>query len=792
MTGYRLWFRDLAMGARFAGAGGRAGKLRTAFTVLGIALGTALLLLATSVPNLLEARDIRGAARMESTVPTDTAAGPHTLLVMSADTQFHDEEIRGRLMQAEGADPEIPPGLHQLPPAGTMVVSPKLDELLNSSDGKLLRERLPYEITGHIADSGLTGPSELAYVAGSTSLTTDTAERVDGFGKPRISSPLGALLTLLAVTVFVALLAPVVVFVAVASRFGASTRDRRMAVLRLVGADRPMLRRLTAGEALATALGGTAVGVAFFLIGRQFARFVVLWDVSVFPGDITPPVGLGALVLVAVPAASVAASLIALRGVTVEPLGVARRVAVEPKHSWLRLLPAVGGLLLLLPMLRDARATETVSVYRLAFGILLILMGVTAILPWVVRALTARLGAGPTPWLLGMRRLRAETSASVRVVNSIAVAVAGAIAVQTLLSGLESSFTKSTGYELDRADSFVSLSANDRSLERLGELAATPGVALLVPFAESAAALPGDAASMQTVVVADCPALRELVSGVTDCVPGDVFTVGLAAAQTRDSGSPGPIREAGDGPGRPDPSEAAPGIVTPGSLLQVHLPGGAEQSVPWTVPATAKELPAGDGLTVASGRGVYATPEALAGTGYRILQARAYAKLDPAVPDGIEHLRNAVAQADPGGQVYSLKETTEVRKYTNIKRGLFIGATLTLVLIGASMLVSTLEQLREQRRPLAVLAALGTSHRTLALSVLAQTAVPLVVGLTLAAASGIGLGMLLLGLAGRPLLVDWTYVGAITGLGGGAVLAVALAGLPPLWRLVRPENLRTE
>ncbi|MGW0662037.1 FtsX-like permease family protein [Streptodolium elevatio] len=785
----RQWLHDVGMGARFAVSGGRSGLLRTALTMLGIALGTGLLLLATSVPNMLDARNTRGSERMDQIVAEGTPAGPQTLLVVKADTKFRGQEIRGRLLQAEGDRPVVPPGLGELPGAGTMLVSPALDDLLRSSSGTLLRERLPYPIAGHIGDAGLTGPAELAYYVGSASLTPEQADRVDGFGSGETPEPLGPLLTLLAVTVFVALLSPVIVFVAVASRFGSSTRDRRMAVLRLVGADRRMMRRLVAGEALATAVGGTVVGLAFFLVGRQFVRGIELWDVSVFPGDIKPPIGLGALVLVAVPAVSVAAGLLALRGLTVEPLGVARRAAPAPRHAWLRLLPAGLGLALLLPLLRDARADTAMNVYQLSGGILLVLIGVTAILPWAVRTLTARLGAGPTPWLLGMRRLHAETAASVRVVNGIAVAVAGAIAVQTLLTGLESTFTTPTGQRVDLADSYVSLSTGDDSAARLRELATTPGVASFVPYAESAASKSADAAPTETVVVADCPALRE-IADITDCTAGDVFTMPPAPDSRRAPVLGEPRVDGVDPEWGPSFTEA--GALGPGSRVTLDLPGAPDRKIEWTVPTTAKRIESVRGQMLASGGGLYATPEALAGSGYRILEARAYVKVDLTVPDGLEHLRTAVMRADPGAYVSTLEASTEARKYTNIKRGLFVGATVTLMLIAASMLVSTLEQLREQRRPLAVLAALGTPHRTLALSVLAQTIVPLAVGLVLAVAGGIGLGSLLLSLAARPPQVDWAYVGSVAGLGGTAVLAVALVGLPPLWRLVRPDNLRTE
>lgn len=67
-----------------------------------------------------------------------------------------------------------------------MVVSPALDRLLKSDGGKLLRDRLPYRVTGTIGQSGLIGPAELAYYAGVDGLASQLAnggvERIDYFG----------------------------------------------------------------------------------------------------------------------------------------------------------------------------------------------------------------------------------------------------------------------------------------------------------------------------------------------------------------------------------------------------------------------------------------------------------------------------------------------------------------------------------------------------------------------------------------------------------------------------------
>ncbi|NEE40424.1 ABC transporter permease, partial [Streptomyces sp. SID7982] len=77
----------------------------------------------------------------------------------------------------------LPPGVDRFPAADTMVVSPALKELLRDPGNELLRERLPYEITGTIGDAGLRSPSELLYYAGSDTLTpAKGGHRIDGYG----------------------------------------------------------------------------------------------------------------------------------------------------------------------------------------------------------------------------------------------------------------------------------------------------------------------------------------------------------------------------------------------------------------------------------------------------------------------------------------------------------------------------------------------------------------------------------------------------------------------------------
>ena len=153
------------------------------------------------------------------------------------------------------------PGPTAIPAPDTMAASPALRDLLASPGGELLRRRLPYEITQTIEDAGLVEPSELYFYAGGAALSTDSgALAAAGFGNVGEVRPLDPVLVVLVVLICVVLLMLVAVFIATAVRFGGERRDRRLAALRLVGADARTTRWIAAGEALASAVLGLAAG----------------------------------------------------------------------------------------------------------------------------------------------------------------------------------------------------------------------------------------------------------------------------------------------------------------------------------------------------------------------------------------------------------------------------------------------------------------------------------------------------------------------------------------------------
>ncbi|MFJ3722478.1 FtsX-like permease family protein [Streptomyces sp. NPDC090045] len=785
MSRLRVWARDLGMGTRFAFGGGREGWIRTLLTGVGVGLGVALLLISTAIPGALSARYERGDARSTMSSERADAPGPDTLLIAGLRQTYHRKDIEGHMVRAEGPDAPVPPGLKRIPGPGEMALSPALDALLKSSDGALLRERLDARVSEIVGDPGLVGPGELLFYLGSDTLRQNgpedhRVERVTSFGYDAEREGLDPVLMLMVVLTFVALLMPVAVFIATAVRFGGDRRDRRLAALRLVGADSRMVRRIAAGEALAGSLVGLVLGTGFFAVGRSLVGSVSLRQRSVFPADLDPAPWLAVLVSLAVPAAAVAVTLFALRGVVIEPLGVVRTAKPARRRIWWRLLLPLIGLGLLVPMGGRGNNHGRFNQWQVSGGVVLLLVGITVLLPWLLERFVARMSAGPVSWQLAVRRLQVNSGAAARLVNGIAVAVAGAIALQMLFAGVEGDYTKPTGQDPGRAA--VAVILNRGSEARLDDLAqrisAVPGVTRAVPLTTTQVAHQVPAEETVQVTIGTCDALGE-VATLDSCKEGDSFV--LTGSPTKDAVY-GATAKPGDEVFVGDVRGYAYGSV------KADRPAPAK----WKVPADARTVPSREDPTGELRGGLLVTPSAAPKETGDYPNARIFVQVDESGPDALDRARTAVFKADPFVTAMTLRHSTEVAGYSSIRTGLFFGATAVLVLIGGSLLVSQLEQLRERRRLLSSLVAFGTKRSTLSLSVLWQTAVPIVLGLVLAAGAGVGLGAVLMSMAAQPVRIDWASVLGMTAAGAGVVVVVTLLSLPPLLRLMRPDGLRTE
>ncbi|GHA72120.1 FtsX-like permease family protein [Streptomyces termitum] len=780
----RVWARDLTLGARFAVTGGRPGLLRTVLTAAGVGFGTALLLLASSLPNMLFQREVRDSSREVDASRTVEEPGPGTFLHYTQRSSYRGASFTGLLLKPEDAKPAVPPGTDGVPAAGEMLVSPALAELLAAPGNTLLRERIPYKNAGTIGEAGLIGPNELRYVANAPFLTDDNAEgRGVRYGWSVPEEPMNAFLILLVVIAYVVLLLPVLVFIATAARFGGEQRDRRLAALRLVGADNATTRRIAAGESLAGALLGLLTGAALFLVARQFAGAVQIWDVNAYPADVVPNLPLALLVLAVVPVSSVVVTLLALRGVAIEPLGVIRSSTPGRRRVWWRLLLLVAGAALLVPTIGDIQMGDTaIDTVTIGGGTVLFLVGLTSLLPWLVEAAVKRLRGGPVSWQLAVRRLQLSSGTAARAVSGIVVAATGAIALQMLFQAMEHDFTSPTGQDSSRAQIQTTLKVKDGAEARqaVERLRAVDGVTHVIATTESYVYRDGpvrkdeDFAPLTQFAVGDCASLREYAV-LSSCADGDVFMV-LPPKGVEGLQSPDLITR----------------VARPGADVALRDPAVHKGAMPrWRVPAGTRTAEARLDPSGQYRLGVFATPASVDVTLLDSPDTRLMVGLDPAAADAPELVRNAALAIDPTAVVNGLSDTEQSSRFLSVRTGIYVGSTLTMLLVAASLLVTTLEQLRDRKRLLSSLVAFGTRRTTLSWSVLWQTAVPIFLGLALSVVGGLALGMALLAMTGQGTQDWWAFL-PVVGIGLGLIAVVTLFSLPMLWRLMRADGLRTE
>ncbi|HEV8562366.1 MAG TPA: FtsX-like permease family protein [Actinophytocola sp.] len=757
---------DLRLGVRLAIGGGRTSKTgvaRLVLSTIGIGLAVAVLLVGASAGPMFSARSERQYAQVES---PERIPGVDPMYSRSASTAFRGRSINGTFLHATGPRSPLAPGLDRVPGDGEIVVSESLAELLAGPDAELLRPRFPQRIIGTIGREGVTDAGTLTFYAGDGTLDRSTAQAIYAYGA-RGTDPMPATLAVLIAIGTVVLLVPVFVFVATSARVAGAERDRRLAALRLVGAGARQARRIAAAESLAGAVTGLAFGIGLFLLFRSAVGNIELLGVNPYPGDVAPPWPLVLLIVLAVPALAMATAQIALRRTIIEPLGVVRRGRPVRRRLWWRLVPIVLGPVLLLSQGNVSRDFDS-SVVAIVAGATLLLFGIPALLPWLLERAVARVHGGRPPFQLAVRRLQLDSGTPARVVGGVAVVLAGAIALQTVLAAQTAKYTRIALPDYLTADTVNSLAElqieGDIADEVVARVSAVPGVASVVTSRSATAQTErGDAFTMSIV---DCAALTKYLS-IPRCTDGDVFRFSDRARFAGQTVTMIARDYAGD-----------------------DLPTGDR----WTLPAEIRRVDYAGGLANFAGE-LLATPGAVRGVRIPSPRAQAAVQLDLTRPDVLEGVRNAVA---PFGWRVSVYTTSyqflpdSLQLFLTIQGALLGGALFTLLLAGVSMLVLALEQMRERRRPLAALAATGVPTGTLARSLLWQNMIPVLVGVVVAVATGLGLAALVFQLIGDPFTVDWPTVGLYSGIAAVLVVLVTVLTLPTLRSATRLAALRSE
>src|SRR5215469_11225354 len=312
-----------------------------------------------------------------------------------------------------------------------------------------MADRYPGSLAGTIGDAALPSPNSLILIVGRTPVqlshtpnsvqVTSIATTVPGspgssrtvvnpqgltYLPPNGGAPASATDLILSV-VALAILAPVLIFIATATRLSAARREERFAAMRLAGATRKQVSLLAATESTTAAILGVAAGFGIFFLLRIPVAGIPFIGAPFFPGDLSLSLLDVLVVAIGVPAAAAVAARLALRRVHISPLGVARRATPKPPRAW-RALPLLAGLAELGFWTVHGHPTS-IPGQILAFmsSFALIIVGLFIAGPWLTMAAAramARWTSRPGT-LIAARRLADDPKAAFRAVSGLVLAL---------------------------------------------------------------------------------------------------------------------------------------------------------------------------------------------------------------------------------------------------------------------------------------------------------------------------------------------------------------------------------
>ncbi|MFC5666846.1 FtsX-like permease family protein [Kitasatospora misakiensis] len=739
----------IAFALRLAVSGGREALARLAVITAAVAIGVGLLLSTLASINAVGKANDRvlwtntGAASRTDTAPVDP-------LWWWAHGDFHDgKEIFRVDVAATGPTSPVPPGLAELPAPGEYYASPALTALLRETPAVELGDRFPGRQAGVLGEEALPSPDSLYVIVGRTPAEI---EHLPGASKvTTIATALpsscdhscpglgvrGDAMTLILSVVAGALIFPVVVFIGTATRLSAATREQRYAAMRLVGATPRQVSVISTVESTVAAVAGAVLGFALHLLLRPLVATVPFTGDRFFLEDLTlTPLQLVGTAL-GVPVAAAVAARLALRRVTISPLGVSRRVTPKPPTFW-RALPLLAGLVELGYFVNRRPQTTDGQTAAYLTGFLVIMFGLVIAGPWLtmVAARAVALRTSRPATLIAVRRLADDPKAGFRSVAGLVLALFVTTATVCVIGTIN---------------------------ENRGALAGDPETRVAV---EQSADFDGPPMT---------DAVPEQVLAGLRAVPG---VRGTAVVHTNPDGI---ARDPNERPG------FYPSLVRCSELAQVpvagHCPAGAEvAAVPGWIfndlhSNAAHEWPA--------------APISAAEAAKLPVQT-VYVTTDGSTA-AMEQTRTLLTQAYPQYQARTVDDrgTAQQRQWVGWQQLANVVLLTTLPIAGCSLAVSVVAGLSDRRRPFAMLRLTGAPLRLLRRVIGLESALPLLVVAAIATGTGFAASAMFLK---SQMHYDLVSPGAVffglVLLGLAASLGIIASTLPLLKRLTGPEAAR--
>ena len=240
-----------------------------------------------------------------------------------------------------------------------------------------------------------------------------------------------------------ALVLPVLILIATASRLSAVRREERFASMRLVGATPRQISTISAVEAVIAALAGVVLGFGLFFAVRPLLYHVPFTGAPLAHGDLSLHAVDILIVVVGVPIAAVISARLALRRVQISPLGVTRRVR-RSAPGIARIVPLLAGIAFLAYFDAAGKPGAIGSqLLELLVGFALLIVGLVLAGPWFTTTgsrIMAKRASGPATLIAG-RHLLDNPKAAFRFVSGLVIA----LFVASAAIGALSSVTQVTG-----------------------------------------------------------------------------------------------------------------------------------------------------------------------------------------------------------------------------------------------------------------------------------------------------------------------------------------------------------
>lgn len=740
----------IAFALRLAVGGGRQAVARLVMIAAAVAIGVGLLLSTFAGMNAVN-RSNQRQMWLDTGATSRTAQASADPLWWWPHSDYYDGKSFTEVdVAATGPASPVPPGLAHLPAPGEYYASPTLAELIRDTPADQLGERFPGRLAGTIADAALPSPDSLIAVIGRTPAQIKGAPGAKAVTTIATTRPAscdnecwdnnvrGDAMTLILSVVAGALIFPVLIFIGTATRLSAATREQRYAAMRLVGATPRQVSVISAVESTLAATAGTVVGFGLYFALRPLVATIPLTGQRFFLSDLTlnAPQALG--VAVGVPVAAAITARLALRRVTISPLGVTRRVPPRPPRAW-RLTPLLAGLAELAYFINRRPVTGNGQAAAYLPGFLVAMLGLVIAGPWLT-ATAARAVARRTrrpAALIAVRRLADDPKAGFRAVSGLILALFVTTATVSIIGTIN---------------------------HQRGGLDGDPRTRTVVELGN-----PGNASLAGTV-----PAR---LLGEVRAIPG---VHGLAVVHA----NPGGVGKVPAPAGNPP---IVPALVSCSDLAQIPMVG---------------RCPAGAGVAGVDSYAFVnlvsqpnwqwpAAPISTAALAKLPVQ-QLYVATDGSTASK-ERVRTLLTTAYPYDQAHTVADygTDLQQELAGWRQLANVVLLTTLPIAGCSLAVSVVSGLSERRRPFAILRLTGAPLRLLQRVIGLESALPLLAVAAVSIGTAFAASAMFLKSQMRYHLIspDATYYALVAG-GLAAALAIIASTLPLLRRITGPEAAR--